>query len=276
MTILRKNFTAYSLLWSALFGAQFVLLSGTALAQGNQCGARIVECNPGPCTGLGAVCTSRENCNTRCTEDCTLVNDQPMCGESIRCGDVPDAMCAGEVSCENFCEVAANKCKTCTDRRGISFMCLPCQLPEMPPVEGPEGGGPGGPPPLHQDRCQQGFVRIQGLCITAQDAGPRSFANAQLDCRRIFTTARVATYADFRFIFSIIQEIARFNPNGLWLGDTFTGDNRALFGNEDITSDNDRDVGDFEGEGSRFSLRRFRCAYDLIPAEQVLPLPPAP
>ena len=165
--------------------------------------------------------------------------------------------------------------KSCTDLNGFSFTCNACAEQPAPPEE--PGGGPPAPTvttvtTLEQGHCHVGFVQIKSLCITPDVQSPMSFANAQVACRRIFGTSRVANYADFRFIFLTISGIARFNPDGLWLG-IQTGDNLALFGNRSVTSDTDTNIGDFDGEGNRFDKRGYRCAYDLIPAEQVVTSP---
>ena len=98
--------------------------------------------------------------------------------------------------------------------------------------------------------CRPGYVQ-QGsrLCMTGA-RGPASFANAEVDCQDIF--GRVAGYKDWRYRIFRGDGIAA--PVGFWLG-PITADNVALFVNLP-------NIGDFDGETSRFDSRFYVCAHD--------------
>ena len=98
--------------------------------------------------------------------------------------------------------------------------------------------------------CRLGYVQ-QGsrLCMTGA-RGPASFANAEVDCQDIF--GRVAGYKDWRYRIFRGDGIAA--PVGFWLG-PITADNVALFVNLP-------NIGDFDGETSRFDSRFYVCAHD--------------
>jgi hypothetical protein len=100
--------------------------------------------------------------------------------------------------------------------------------------------------------CRPGYLQ-QGnwLCMTGA-RGPASLANAFLDC--MDSGARVANYHDWRY--RIFRGDGVPGPVGWWLG-PITADNTALF----VNSTN---VGDFDGETSRFDSRNYACAHDLI------------
>jgi hypothetical protein len=233
----------------------------------------LAECGVPACNSAR---TASTDCLQSCTDSCVVRDGSAVCTVSS-CGESAGMTCKGSAECPTqFCEMASNCGKECTDLSGFTFTCNAC--PEEPaPPEQPGGGpppppAPGTAPSFEQGRCHTSFVQIQSLCITPDVQKPLSFANAQVNCRRIFGTSRVANYADYRFIFLTISGRAFFNPDGLWLG-IQTGDNLALFGNRPVRSDTDPNIGDFDGEGSRFDPRGYRCAYDLIPAEQVITSP---
>jgi hypothetical protein len=100
--------------------------------------------------------------------------------------------------------------------------------------------------------CRPGYFQ-QGnwLCMTGS-RGPASLANAFLDC--MDSGARVANYHDWRY--RIFRGDGVPGPVGWWLG-PITADNTALF----VNSSN---VADFDGETSRFDIRNYACAHDLI------------
>jgi hypothetical protein len=107
-------------------------------------------------------------------------------------------------------------------------------------------------PGVPASTCRVGYSPVgTRLCLTSTRTPARSFANAELDCQDI--RGRVADYADWRY------RNQRGNgagpPVGFWLG-PITADNRALFVNQS-------NVGDFDGETSRFDLRFYACAHDL-------------
>jgi hypothetical protein len=108
--------------------------------------------------------------------------------------------------------------------------------------------------------CRAGFQQAGArLCISTNLLNAESFANAMVICRDRF--ARVASYGDLRYLYLRSSLDAAYDPNGRWIGD-FVGDDRALCGNASVTFDNDPDIGNFEGECSRFDLRSFWCAHD--------------
>jgi hypothetical protein len=100
--------------------------------------------------------------------------------------------------------------------------------------------------------CRPGYVQ-QGfwLCMTGT-RGPASFANAALDCAD--SGARVSDYHDWRY--RIFRGDGLPAPVGWWLG-PITGDNKALFANQ-------ANVGDYDGETSRFDSRNYACAHNLF------------
>jgi hypothetical protein len=122
-------------------------------------------------------------------------------------------------------------------------------------------GDAGTPPTLGADgrildvpstTCRPGYAQ-QGfrLCMTGS-RGPASFANAFLDC--MDSGGRVANYHDWRY--RIFRGDGVPGPVGWWLG-PITADNTALYVNLP-------NVADFDGETSRFDLRNYACAHDLI------------
>jgi hypothetical protein len=98
--------------------------------------------------------------------------------------------------------------------------------------------------------CRPGyFQQGSGLCMTGE-RGPNSFTNAVIDCMDIF--GRVADYHDWRYRIFRGDGVAA--PVGWWLG-PMTADNVALFVNLP-------NIGDFDGETSRFDSRSYACAHD--------------
>jgi hypothetical protein len=97
--------------------------------------------------------------------------------------------------------------------------------------------------------CQPGYFQTgPRLCMTGA-RGPRSLANAFVDCQDI--KGRIADYSDWRY------RVVRFGggvPVGFWLGQ-ITADNTGLFINQ-------ADTGDFDGETNRFQSRFYVCAHD--------------
>jgi len=111
--------------------------------------------------------------------------------------------------------------------------------------------------------CRSGFQPAGArLCISVNAHGARSYANAMTYCRD--RSSRVASYGDLRYLYVRTSVDAAYNPNGRWLGN-FVDDDRALCGNRAVSSDNDADIGNFEGTCSRFDNRSFWCAYDRCP-----------
>jgi hypothetical protein len=136
----------------------------------------------------------------------------------------------------------------------------PSATPPPPPTQTTQGDA-GTPPTLGADgrildvpsaTCRPGYIQ-QGfrLCITGS-RGPASFANAFLDC--MDSGGRVANYHDWRY--RIFRGDGLPGPVGWWLG-PITADNTALYVNLP-------NVADFDGETSRFDLRNYACAHDLI------------
>ena len=123
----------------------------------------------------------------------------------------------------------------------------------------PSASGDPGIPPATSDRadspratCRPGYIQ-QGFWICMTGArGPASFVNAMLDCYD--SGGRVANYHDWRYRGFRGDGLPA--PVGWWLG-PITADNTALFVNQ-------ANVGDFDGETSRFDSRSYACAHDLL------------
>jgi hypothetical protein len=100
--------------------------------------------------------------------------------------------------------------------------------------------------------CRPGYVQ-QGfwLCMTGT-RGPASFVNAALDCAD--SGGSVADYNDWRY--RIFRGDGFPAPVGWWLG-PIIGDNTALFVNG-------ANVGDYDGEASRFDSRNYACVHHLL------------
>ena len=97
--------------------------------------------------------------------------------------------------------------------------------------------------------CRPGFTKEGAFLCTSGVRGPNSFANAELDCRDI--QARVSGYTDWRY--RIFRGDGVNAPVGFWLG-PITADDTALYVNS-------TDVGNFDGETSRFDSRSYTCSY---------------
>ena len=96
--------------------------------------------------------------------------------------------------------------------------------------------------------CPAGFYSVGAtLCMTGA-LGPTSFANAMAYCQAI--GGSVAGYGAWRYRVLYGDGIAA--PVGWWLG-PITGDDNALYVNSG-------DVGNFDGEGSRFDSRYYACS----------------
>jgi hypothetical protein len=109
--------------------------------------------------------------------------------------------------------------------------------------------------------CRSGFRQAGSrLCVSTNVNAAATFANALVFCRDRQST--VADYGDLRYLYVRSTLDAAYNPNGRWIGN-FVDDDTALCGNRAITSDNDPDIANFEGECSRFDSRGFWCAHDL-------------
>lgn len=108
--------------------------------------------------------------------------------------------------------------------------------------------------------CRSGYRQASSrLCISTNVHDARSFANASTFCRD--RRGRVASYGDLRYLYVRTTLDSAYNPNGRWLGD-WTGDDQVLCGNRSVTSNNDPDIGNFDGTCSRFDSRNFWCAHD--------------
>jgi hypothetical protein len=99
--------------------------------------------------------------------------------------------------------------------------------------------------------CRAGYTQ-QGtrLCVSG-GRGPATFANAVLDC--MDSGGRVANYQDWRY--RTFRGDGSAAPVEWWLG-PITTDNKALYVNQ-------ANVGDYDGETSRFNPRNYACAHDL-------------
>ncbi len=108
--------------------------------------------------------------------------------------------------------------------------------------------------------CRAGFQPAGArLCVSVNAHNAQTYANATTYCRD--RRSRVASYGDLRYLYVRTAADAAYNVKGRWIGN-FVDDDKALCGNRDITSDNDSDIGNFEGKCSRFDNRQFWCAYD--------------
>jgi hypothetical protein len=96
--------------------------------------------------------------------------------------------------------------------------------------------------------CPGGFYRVGAtLCMTGA-MGPDSFANAMAVCQ--YYGAAVANYGAWRYRILYGDGVAA--PQEWWLG-PITADDRALY----VNSTN---VGNFDGETSRFDSRYYACS----------------
>lgn len=109
--------------------------------------------------------------------------------------------------------------------------------------------------------CRPGYIQAgPRLCMSQFVQNAASFANAMVSCRN--QRGRVASYGDLRYLYVNTNLDASYNPNGRWIGPELSADDQALCGNRDITSDNDPDIGNFEGTCNRFDSRAYWCAHD--------------
>ena len=108
--------------------------------------------------------------------------------------------------------------------------------------------------------CRSGYRQVGSrLCISPNVHNARTYANALTFCRD--RRGRVASYGDLRYLYVRSSLDAAYNPNGRWIGN-FVDDDKALCGNRAITTNNDPDIGNFEGECNRFGRRNFWCVHD--------------
>lgn len=108
--------------------------------------------------------------------------------------------------------------------------------------------------------CRPGFRQAGSrLCVSVNVHDARSYANAIVFCRD--RRAKVCSYGDLRYLYVRTSLDSAYNPSGRWIGN-FVADDRALCGNRSITFNNDPDIGNFEGECSRFDNRGFWCCHD--------------
>lgn len=261
-----------------LFIAQLVLLNNEGFAQTSTASSTPIpeqrDCTDEEftkqCSNVGRPCSSSvvcgqtADCSTACVECKALVvgsigAPNYTCNR-IDCGTAEGENNCNKTSCDEFCDLANNpeNCgKSCQPEElgTVPITCGACTKPaDGGSNESPgDSGGGAAEVPLDRGHCHIGFVQINMLCILQNPVTEsKRFVDAQNDCRSTFATARVATYADYQLVFDNINVVARFNPDGLWLGDALTGDNKALYGNEPITSDSDVDLlGKPEGERKR-------------------------
>ncbi len=125
---------------------------------------------------------------------------------------------------------------------------------DMPDAD--EAGDPGFPATACRSGYRQAGTR---LCISTNVHNAGTYANAIVSCRD--RRGRVASYGDLRYLYVRTTLDAAYNPNGRWIGN-FVDDDKALCGNKAITSNNDPDIGNFEGECNRFDNRNYWCAHD--------------
>ncbi len=122
---------------------------------------------------------------------------------------------------------------------------------DAPEVEADEAEDPGFP----AGSCRFGYRQAGSrLCISTNVHNATSYANAIVYCRD--RRGRVASYGDLRYLYVRTSLDAAYNPQGRWIGN-FVDDDKALCGNRSITTTNDSDIGNFEGECNRFDSRNF-------------------
>lgn len=139
-------------------------------------------------------------------------------------------------------------------------MTNPLDASNYPGSDMPEAADEAGEPGFPASSCRSGYREAGSrLCISTNVHDARSYANAMVYCRD--RRGRVASYGDLRYLYVRTSLDAAYNPNGRWIGN-FVDDDRALCGNKSITSNNDPDIGNFEGRCKRFDSRNFWCTHD--------------
>lgn len=108
--------------------------------------------------------------------------------------------------------------------------------------------------------CRSGFVQAGvRLCISHTVQNATNWVGASLACTE--KKGRICSYEDLSYIYYRTSLDASFSPNGKHLGN-IVGDNQTLYGNKDITTDNDPDRYDFDAIGSWFDSRPYWCCHD--------------
>jgi len=136
----------------------------------------------------------------------------------------------------------------------------PLDPADYPGSDVPEAADEGTDPGFPATSCRSGYRQAgTRLCISTNVLNAASYANAMVYCRD--RRGRVASYGDLRYLYVRSSLDAAYNPSGRWIGN-FVDDDKALCGNRAITTNNDPDIGNFEGECSRFDSRNYWCAHD--------------
>ena len=128
------------------------------------------------------------------------------------------------------------------------FMTSAAAARQDPAIVAPSGAGELSGEAVTLKECPAGFYRVGAtLCMTGA-MGPDSFANAMAVCQ--YYGAAVANYGAWRYRILYGDGVAA--PQEWWLG-PITADDRALY----VNSTN---VGNFDGETSRFESRYYACS----------------
>ena len=108
--------------------------------------------------------------------------------------------------------------------------------------------------------CRSGFRQAGArLCISSTTQNAARYEVASYRCRA--KRARVATYEDLMYLYVYTSLDATYSPNGKWIGN-IVGDDRVLFGNRSITSNNHSNIWNFEGVADKGNSRTYWCAHD--------------
>lgn len=108
--------------------------------------------------------------------------------------------------------------------------------------------------------CRSDYRQVdKGLCISWDVQGPHTYPQAAAKCHH--KKGRVATFEDFSYLFIYSHLDADYNPKGKWIGN-MVANNKVLCGNRHISSNNDPDIKDFEGECNKKYKKEYWCVHD--------------
>lgn len=108
--------------------------------------------------------------------------------------------------------------------------------------------------------CRAGFQQAGGrLCISSATQNATRYRSASNNCRD--QMGHVCTYEDLYYLYVKTGLDATYDPNGAWLGN-FVGDDAVLCGNKSVTSNNDPDILNFDGECDKDDVRPYWCCHD--------------
>lgn len=106
--------------------------------------------------------------------------------------------------------------------------------------------------------CRSGFSSPLTRICTTPLRSSTGYLSAQLSCRS--SRSRVCTREDYFYIYSG-PNAGQYNANGRWLGNT-VGDDQALCGNRDVTSQFDSRKFNFDGTCNVGNSKQYRCCHD--------------